>query len=142
MDVRTFAAQNRLSRQVTEGAFDRCEARHWAAQRPGVAVFFDRPDGGVSAIMRAPRDAGCLHAMYSTLGPNLEKVKLDQDQEVVYLILDPISEMGAVVERQAGRANSDQIGLLRTQARQVGSARKGAVTHAGGRADIVCYAEI
>jgi hypothetical protein len=140
MDVRTFATQNRPSRQVTEGAFGRCGARHWAEQRPGVGVPI--ADSGASPILRAPRDAGCLPAMCGTHGPNLKKVKLDQDQEVVYSILDPISAMGAVVERQAGRAKSDQIGLLRTQARQVGSAHTGAVTHAGGRAEIVWYAEI
>ena len=39
-------------------------------------------------------------------------------------------------------ANSYQSGILRKYADQVGPARKGAVTHAGGRAEVVCYADI
>jgi dihydroxy-acid dehydratase len=39
-------------------------------------------------------------------------------------------------------ANPYQSGALRKYADQVGSARKGAVTHAGGSAEVVCYADI
>jgi dihydroxy-acid dehydratase len=39
-------------------------------------------------------------------------------------------------------ANPYQSGVLRKYADQVGSARKGAVTHAGGKAEVVCYADI
>jgi dihydroxy-acid dehydratase len=39
-------------------------------------------------------------------------------------------------------AQANQSGVVRTYADQVGSARKGAVTHAGGRAELVCYADI
>ena len=39
-------------------------------------------------------------------------------------------------------ANSYQSGVLRKYADQVGPARKGAVTHAGGKAEVVCYADI
>jgi dihydroxy-acid dehydratase len=39
-------------------------------------------------------------------------------------------------------ANPYQSGILRKYADQVGPARKGAVTHAGGRAEVVCYADI
>jgi len=35
-----------------------------------------------------------------------------------------------------------QSGVLRKNADQVGAARKGAVTHAGGKAEVVCYADI
>jgi dihydroxy-acid dehydratase len=38
--------------------------------------------------------------------------------------------------------NPYQSGVLRKYADQVGSARKGAVTHAGGKAEIICYADI
>ena len=46
--------------------------------------------------------------------------------------------------RKAWKAppNSYQSGALRKYADQVGPARKGAVTHAGGRAEVVCYADI
>jgi dihydroxy-acid dehydratase len=39
-------------------------------------------------------------------------------------------------------ASPYQSGVLRKYADQVGPARKGAVTHAGGRAEVVCYADI
>jgi dihydroxy-acid dehydratase len=39
-------------------------------------------------------------------------------------------------------ANAYQSGVLRKYADQVGPARKGAVTHAGGRAEVVCFADI
>jgi dihydroxy-acid dehydratase len=32
--------------------------------------------------------------------------------------------------------------VLRKYADQVGPARKGAVTHAGGKAEVICYADI
>ncbi len=38
--------------------------------------------------------------------------------------------------------NSYQSGVLRKYADQVGSARYGAVTHAGGKAEVICYADI
>jgi dihydroxy-acid dehydratase len=39
-------------------------------------------------------------------------------------------------------ANPYQSGVLRKYADQVGPARKGAVTHAGGKAEVICYADI
>jgi dihydroxy-acid dehydratase len=39
-------------------------------------------------------------------------------------------------------ANPYQTGALRKYADQVGPARLGAVTHAGGKAEVVCYADI
>ena len=39
-------------------------------------------------------------------------------------------------------ANPYQSGALRKYADQVGPARKGAVTHAGGKAEVICYADI
>ena len=39
-------------------------------------------------------------------------------------------------------ANAYQTGAIRKFADQVGPASKGAVTHAGGKAEVVCYADI
>jgi dihydroxy-acid dehydratase len=39
-------------------------------------------------------------------------------------------------------ANPYQSGALRKFADQVGPARYGAVTHAGGKAEVICYADI
>ena len=38
-------------------------------------------------------------------------------------------------------ANAYQSGVLRKYADQVGAARKRAVTHAGGKAEVLCYAD-
>jgi dihydroxy-acid dehydratase len=55
-----------------------------------------------------------------------------------------VSEAELASRREAWKppANLYQSGVLRKYAEQVGSARKGAVTHAGGSAEIVCYADI
>ena len=54
----------------------------------------------------------------------------------------PKSELAK--RRKAWKAppNPYQSGVLRKYADQVGPARKGAVTHAGGKAEVVCYADI
>jgi dihydroxy-acid dehydratase len=55
-----------------------------------------------------------------------------------------VSEAELAKRRQAWKApaNPYQSGVLRKYADQVGAARKGAVTHAGGKAEVVCYADI
>jgi dihydroxy-acid dehydratase len=55
-----------------------------------------------------------------------------------------VSEAELAKRRQAWKApaNAYQSGALRKYADQVGPARKGGVTHAGGRAEVVCYADI
>jgi len=55
-----------------------------------------------------------------------------------------VSEAELAKRRQAWKApaNPYQSGVLRKYADQVGSARKGAVTHAGGSKEVVCYADI
>jgi dihydroxy-acid dehydratase len=65
------------------------------------------------------------------------------DAEAGRLDLD-VSKTELEKRRKAWKAppNSYQSGALRKYADQVGPARKGAVTHAGGRAEVVCYADI
>ena len=55
-----------------------------------------------------------------------------------------VSEAELAKRRKAWKApaNPYQSGVLRKYADQVGPARKGAVTHAGGKAEVVCYADI
>jgi dihydroxy-acid dehydratase len=55
-----------------------------------------------------------------------------------------VGEAELARRRQAWKApaNPYQSGVLRKYADQVGAARKGAVTHAGGKAEVVCYADI
>ena len=45
-------------------------------------------------------------------------------------------------KRWQAPASSYRSGVLRKYADQVGPARKGAVTHPGGKAEVVCYADI
>jgi dihydroxy-acid dehydratase len=55
-----------------------------------------------------------------------------------------VSEAELAKRRAAWKApaNPYQSGVLRKYADQVGPARKGAVTHAGGKAEVICYADI
>jgi dihydroxy-acid dehydratase len=55
-----------------------------------------------------------------------------------------VSEAELAERRKAWKAppNGYQSGVLRKYADQVGAARKGAVTHAGGKAEVTCYADI
>jgi dihydroxy-acid dehydratase len=52
------------------------------------------------------------------------------------------AELSERRKRWTAPANPYRSGALRKYADQVGSARKGAVTHAGGSAEVVCYADI
>jgi dihydroxy-acid dehydratase len=55
-----------------------------------------------------------------------------------------VSKSELAKRRRAWKAplNPYQSGALRKYADQVGPAHKGAVTHAGGKAEVVCYADI
>ena len=55
-----------------------------------------------------------------------------------------VDEAELAERRKAGLlpANPNHRGVLRKYADQVGPAHKGAVTHAGGNAEVVCYADI
>ena len=84
------------------------------------------------------------------VGPDLE-VRIERkdgdtiviDAEKGTLDLE-VSEAELAERRKAWKApaNPYQSGVLRKYADQVGSARKGAVTHAGGSKEVVCYADI
>src|SRR5262245_19637752 len=54
----------------------------------------------------------------------------------------PKSELAKRRRAWEAPANPYQSGALRKYADQVGPARKGAVTHAGGKAEVICYADI
>ena len=65
------------------------------------------------------------------------------DAEQGRLDLD-VSEAELAERRKAWKAppNGYQSGVLRKYADQVGPARQGAVTHPGGKAEVICYADI
>jgi len=80
--------------------------------------------GGPIALLR-DGDIIAIDAEKGTLDVELSTVELEK-------------------RRQAWKApaNPYQSGVLRKYADQVGPACKGAVTHAGGKAEVVCYADI
>ena len=80
--------------------------------------------GGPIALVR-DGDMIAIDAEKGTLDLEVGKAELDQ-------------------RRNAWKApaNAYQSGALRKYADQVGPARKGAVTHAGGKAEVICYADI
>jgi len=70
-----------------------------------------------------------------------DMIVIDADKGTLDLEL---SEAELATRRKAWKAppNPYQSGVLRKYADQVGPARKGAVTHSGGRAEVACYADI
>ena len=80
--------------------------------------------GGPIALVR-DGDMISIDAEAGTLDLEVSKAELDQRRK-----------------SWKAPANPYQSGVLRKYADQVGSARKGAVTHAGGKAEVVCYADI
>ena len=72
---------------------------------------------------------------------NGDMISIDAEQG--RLDLD-VSEAELAERRKAWKAppNGYQSGVLRKYADQVGPARQGAVTHPGGKAEVICYADI
>ena len=72
---------------------------------------------------------------------NGDMISIDAEKGTLDL---EVSAAELALRRKAWKApaNPYQSGALRKYADQVGPARKGAVTHAGGRAEVVCYADI
>ena len=68
-------------------------------------------------------------------------IAIDAEKGTLDLLVDE-SELES--RRKAWRppANPYQSGVLKKYADQVGPARYGAVTHPGGKAEVVCYADI
>jgi hypothetical protein len=119
MDVRTFNRSKLPSRHVSEG-------RSRASRDVAVKCQAQSAKAGVRA-------------------PNLENVKFNKNQIVACSVSKTISATGGavgLVATQAPPAKSNQNGALRTHADQVGPARAGAVAHAGGGAEVACYADI
>ena len=72
---------------------------------------------------------------------NGDMISIDAEKGTLDL---EVSEAELAKRRKVWKApaNAYQSGVLRKYADQVGPARKGAVTHAGGRAEVACYADI
>jgi dihydroxy-acid dehydratase len=70
-----------------------------------------------------------------------DMIAIDAERGTLHLEVSD-AELGERRKRWTAPANPHQSGALRKYADQVGSARKGAVTHAGGSAEVVCYADI
>ena len=72
---------------------------------------------------------------------NGDMISIDGDEGRLDL---EVSEAELAERRKTWKppANPYQSGVLRKYADQVGAARQGAVTHAGGKAEVICYADI
>ena len=70
-----------------------------------------------------------------------DTIAIDAEKGTLDLLVDQ-SELESRRSAWKAPANPYQSGVLRKYADQVGPARKGAVTHAGGKAEVVCYADI
>ena len=68
-------------------------------------------------------------------------ISIDADKGTLDVEVDE-GELAARAARWKAPPNPYQSGALRKYADQVGPAREGAVTHAGGKAEVVCYADI
>jgi dihydroxy-acid dehydratase len=72
---------------------------------------------------------------------NGDIIAIDADKGTLDLEV-PKAELAKRRKAWKAPANPYQSGALRKYADQVGPARKGAVTHAGGKAEVICYADI
>jgi dihydroxy-acid dehydratase len=70
-----------------------------------------------------------------------DSISIDADKGTLDLEVSP-QELDKRRTAWKAPANPYQSGVLRKYADQVGPAVKGAVTHAGGKAEVVCYADI
>ena len=70
-----------------------------------------------------------------------DTISIDADKGTLDLDV-PEAELARRRKAWKAPANPYQSGALRKYADQVGPAHKGAVTHAGGKAEVVCYADI
>jgi len=70
-----------------------------------------------------------------------DTIVIDADKGTLDLKVKP-EELAKRRKAWKAPANPYQSGVLRKYAEQVGPARNGAVTHAGGKAEVVCYADI
>jgi len=68
-------------------------------------------------------------------------IAIDAEKGTLDVELDA-AELSARAKRWKAPPNAYQSGALRKYADQVGPARKGAVTHAGAKGEVVCYADI
>jgi dihydroxy-acid dehydratase len=68
-------------------------------------------------------------------------ISIDADKGTLDLNVDK-AELESRRKKWKAPANAYQSGVLRKYADQVGPARSGAVTHPGGKAEVVCYADI
>src|SRR5690606_19049464 len=70
-----------------------------------------------------------------------DMIAIDAEKGTLDLLVDQ-TELESRRSAWKAPANPYQSGVLRKYADQVGPARNGAVTHAGGKAEVVCYADI
>jgi dihydroxy-acid dehydratase len=118
------------------------------------AALYGRGMGDKVALITDGRFSGATRGFcIGHVGPEAAvggPIGLIKDGDVIEIDADKgtldvkLSEKELAARRQIWKAppNIYQSGVLRKYADQVGPALKGAVTHAGGKAEVVCYADI
>jgi Dehydratase family len=99
------------------------------ARRIGPADCLDSADAAFAAVASDPSGSGAIFEILAIIGACNSELS---------------AAVGFEIRRKAWTAlpNNYQTGALRTYTDQVGPALQGAATYAGGKAEVVCYADI
>lgn len=140
MNAKTFDKTMLPSRDVTEGPLRAARRSHLSRQTFATLVSggrFSRATGE-SLIGRDSRETGVGDAIGLIQDGDILSI------EAVKRTLDgDVSGVGESVARmKAWKAPAKTCGALHNDASQWNWARKSAVFHAGGKAEVVCYADI
>lgn len=103
------------------------------------------PDGAIVKVagMTKLQFRGPARALGGPIALIENRDMISIDAEKVRLDLEvPKAELAKRRKAWKAPANPYHSGVLRKYADQVGPARKGAVIHAGGKAEVICYADI
>ncbi len=109
------------------------------------AALYGRGMGEAVALITDGRFSGATRGFcIGHVGPEAAvggPIALIRDGDTIAIDADN-AELDSRRKNWRAPANAYQSGVLRKYADQVGPARQGAVTHAGGKAEVVCYADI
>ena len=125
-----------------------------AAYAPNIAALYGQGMGGKVALITDGRFSGATRGFcIGHVGPEAavcgpiglledgDIIEIDAEAGTIDLLVDP-AELDERRARWQPRQHDYQSGALWRYAQNVGPAEKGAVTHPGGKAEVLSYAEI